>query len=194
MAKVVIVVKGGVVTDVLTDSNSVQVIVLDQDSGGVGEEFQLADVLGEQVALDTLRLGLPKYDPGKVEQAYRETIDCLEDPGLTRDKRIEVLQALVGTLQNGETARPTAQVVTAETLERVKRMFYEAGISDVDFQQLDPASYRVSQEVNTEGGREMGRIYLSGGLWQAETAAGKHLGGATSFFGAACYLRVAELS
>jgi len=72
MPKVVVIVEGGVVREVISDDPEVEVLVLDRDEGGVSEEMLLQNVLGDTAALDALEQGRVKVDVLRTHQAYQD--------------------------------------------------------------------------------------------------------------------------
>jgi hypothetical protein len=79
--QVIVIVKNGVVTQVLTDNVDVRVLVLDHDTDGCDEATQI-DVSRENVGLDAMHQGLAKYAPAEVASIFGEVQAELSDmPG-----------------------------------------------------------------------------------------------------------------
>ena len=76
--KVVVIVKNGVVTGVMTDDARVQVLVLDSDTAGCDEETQL-DVGGVDVALDAMRQGIAQVNAAEVSSLFDDLKAELQD-------------------------------------------------------------------------------------------------------------------
>lgn len=75
--KVVVIVKNGVVTQVLTDSTDVRVIVLDSDTEHCDDDTRM-DVVGEDVALDAMLQGVAKHEPAEVADIFADVLAELQ--------------------------------------------------------------------------------------------------------------------
>lgn len=76
--KVVVIVKNGVVSQVLTDNQEIRVVVLDHDTDGC-DETTMIDVSQEEVALDAMHQGLAKVAPAEVESIFSEVLAELQE-------------------------------------------------------------------------------------------------------------------
>jgi hypothetical protein len=117
MTKVVVVVKGGVVQEVLADGEDVKILVLDRDPVA-GNEYLLADVLGEPAAFDVLMQNGVTLNPQRTQQAFEETLQCVDVPHRAGLLREEPLLSLLGD--------KTAPGMSAEMVDRLVRVFQQS--------------------------------------------------------------------
>lgn len=76
--KVVVIVKNGVVTQVLTDSTDVRVLLLDEDTDNCDEDSRM-DVVGKDVALDAMLQGVAKHAPAEVADIFADVLAELQE-------------------------------------------------------------------------------------------------------------------
>lgn len=91
--KVVVVVRNGVVTQVLTDNIEIQVLVLDHDTHGC-DDSSLFDVSGEDVALDVMHQGIAKQAAAEVNSIFGEVLAELRDLEGSSEKASALVTAL----------------------------------------------------------------------------------------------------
>ena len=80
LMKIVVIVKNGVVAQVLTDNTEIRVIVLDHDTEGC-DESSIIDVGQEDVGIDAIHQGLAKYAPAEVASIFGEVQAELQELG-----------------------------------------------------------------------------------------------------------------
>ncbi|KWU26274.1 hypothetical protein [Burkholderia cenocepacia] len=97
MSKVVVVVEGGVINQVLVDHADTKVLVIDRDSGA-SKEHLLVDVMGGPAALDAMLQGATaaRTDADAVNRAFYEVRHCLEVPAINAELRVQAIDKLVG--------------------------------------------------------------------------------------------------
>jgi hypothetical protein len=117
MTKVVVVVKGGVVQEVIADGEDVKILILDRDPVA-GNEYLLADVLGEPAAFDALVQNAVTLNPQRTQQAFEETLQCVDVPHRAGLLREEPLLSLLGD--------ETAPGMSAEMVDRLVRVFQQS--------------------------------------------------------------------
>lgn len=76
--KVVVIVKNGVVSQVLTDNKEIRVVVLDHDTDGC-DDTSVIEVSQEDVALDAMHQGLAKLAPAEVDSIFGEVLAELQE-------------------------------------------------------------------------------------------------------------------
>lgn len=134
MSRVVVVVGGGVINQVLVDNPDTKVLVVDRDSG-VSREHLLVDVLGAPAALDAMLQGAgsARVDEAAVDTAFCDVRECLDVPGINQQLREEALDKLVSRTQS---QRPDN---TERVIAFVKR--------ELEEQQLDTLSFRAAGDA-----------------------------------------------
>jgi len=138
MTKVVVVVKGGVVQEVLADGKDVKILVLDRDPVA-GKEYLLADVLGEPAAFDVLVQNAVTLNPQRTQQAFEETLQCVDVPHRAGLLREEPLLSLLGD--------ETAPGMSAEMVDRLVRVFQQSKIPGLHLWREGASGFKVFCEL-----------------------------------------------
>lgn len=137
MTKVVVVVKGGVVQEVLSDGEDVKVLVLDREPAA-GKEYLLADVLGEPAALAALMQGAATLNPQRTQQAFEETLQCVDLPHRAGLLREEPLLSLLGD--------ETAPGMSSEMVDRLVRVFQQSKIRGLRLWREGDSGFKLVHE------------------------------------------------
>jgi hypothetical protein len=157
MSRVVVVVIGGAISQVLVDNPDTEVLVVDRDSG-VSREHLLVDVLGAPAALDAMLQGAgsTRVDGAAVDAAFCHVRECLDVPGIDVQLREEALDKLVSRTP------PQRPDNTERVIAFVKRELEELQLDTLSFRAEGDAFLLVDTRVREQIVAELAR---SDGQW-----------------------------